>query len=119
MKLRYFKFDEILFSFKILLIILVFMFSLSCYDIRSVCNQDIRQGNFIEDTLLNRIKIGMNKAKIKELLGNPTLFPISDDNSWCYYYYYIPNNNDLPVKRRCLILYFSDEILISFDKYIN
>jgi len=106
--------SHLLFKLRLVLILILFLSLSSCYNIRDIYNQDIKQGYFISDDVVARIKIGMNKNKISELLGKPTFLPISNMDSWCYYYYYIPSNNDIQIKRRSLLLYFDNDILTSF-----
>lgn len=49
---------------------------------------DIRQGNDISDAMIARLRIGMSKEQVIEILGSPTLSHALNVNRFDYYYYF-------------------------------
>ena len=77
---------------------------------------DINQGNYIEETAVEKLKFGMNKAQVKYLLGPPMLVESGFPNTW-YYVQWLREGHQEP-KQKNLTLNFDDQeklILIKGD----
>ena len=75
--------------------------------------QDVTQGNEIKQEALNKILVGMKKAEITSIIGNPTLKDPFHANRWDYIYRYVPGRGEAVQSR--LTLFFKDDELIRID----
>jgi len=75
--------------------------------------QDVTQGNEIKQEALNKILVGMKKAEITPIIGNPTLKDPFHANRWDYIYRYVPGRGEAVQSR--LTLFFEDDELIRID----
>lgn len=66
----------------------------------------IHQGNEIKATQLQQVKIGMNEAQVRFILGDPMLTDAFNPNRWDYVYALTPTYGRQTVKH--LTLYFQD-----------
>ena len=74
---------------------------------------DLTQGNGIKQEDLAKLKPGMNKTKVTEIIGSPTLLDPFHAERWDYIYRYIPGRG--PVEQSRLSLFFSGDILQRID----
>ena len=94
---------------KILLcLILIMLMSGECFS-----NPYLGQGKNLSDDVIKKVECGMLKSRLVELLGNPTLTFSCNVDCLCYYYHYIPSNCNLKIVRRCVLLFFENDVLIS------
>ena len=95
------------------LAILLFIASLSsaCAFVYKI---DVQQGNLVTQDLVDKLKPGMSKADVKQLLGTPLLNDVFHANSWDYYF---SNNRGgkpaSPPSR--LTVHFKDDKLASYE----
>jgi outer membrane protein assembly factor BamE len=47
---------------------------------------DIQQGNLIEQDMVDKLEIGMTKAQVRFVLGNPLIADTFDQTRWDYIY---------------------------------
>src|SRR5438477_12592625 len=47
---------------------------------------DIQQGNYVTEELAAKLKPGMTKAEVRQLLGTPLLIDAFHANRWDYYF---------------------------------
>ena len=47
---------------------------------------DVQQGNVIDQKKIDRLRVGMSKDEVRELLGDPVLNNVFDRRSWVYAY---------------------------------
>jgi outer membrane protein assembly factor BamE len=47
---------------------------------------DVQQGNYVTQDLVDRLKPGMTKAEVKQILGTPLLIDVFHANRWDYYF---------------------------------
>ena len=47
---------------------------------------DVQQGNYVTQDLVERLKPGMTKAEVKQVLGTPLLSDVFHANRWDYYF---------------------------------
>jgi len=47
---------------------------------------DVQQGNYVTQDLVDRLKPGMTKAEVKQLLGTPLLIDVFHANRWDYFF---------------------------------
>jgi len=74
---------------------------------------DIVQGNVLTKELTARVKPGMNRAQVRDLLGSPLLTDIFHDNRWDYVFT-IRRQGAAPQQRQ-VVAWFDGDILKSLD----
>ncbi|MGI9228830.1 MAG: outer membrane protein assembly factor BamE [Gammaproteobacteria bacterium] len=70
---------------------------------------DIQQGNVIQQTMLLRLKPGMDKNQVRFIMGTPAIIDPFHDNRWEYIYSLSRGGETR--QQRHLILHFEDEQL--------
>jgi outer membrane protein assembly factor BamE len=74
---------------------------------------DVQQGNYVTQDLVERLKPGMTKAEVKQLLGTPLLADPFHANRWDYYFSNKPHR--MKEEKAKLLLLFKDERLVSIE----
>ena len=69
-----------------------------------------QQGNVITDTMLEKLKPGMNREQVQFVLGLPVLKNTFNSSRWDYIYTYAERSQN-PEKRN-LTLYFDEDKLV-------
>ena len=72
---------------------------------------DIQQGNYVTQDLVDRLKPGMTKAEVKQVLGTPLLQDQFHANRWDYYFSNVAARKEEHAK---LTIFFENEKLVSF-----
>lgn len=73
----------------------------------------IQQGNVITVDMLQELKLGMDKRKVKFILGTPLVTDAFHLDRWDYYYSYKPGLGDTVQQRASL--FFEDDRLVRID----
>ena len=73
---------------------------------------DIQQGNYVTEDLVAKLKPGMTKAEVKNLLGTPLLIDVFHVNQWEYYFSNVRGHKPDPTSR--LTIQFKDDKVVSF-----
>jgi outer membrane protein assembly factor BamE len=83
----------------------------------SACNFpyriDVQQGNYVTEDLVARLKPGMTRAEVKQLLGTPLLSDVFHGNRWDYYFSNVKGGRAQDRKR--LSIFFKDDKVESFQ----
>jgi len=75
---------------------------------------DLQQGNTIKLEQLERLKIGMDKRDVLDIMGNPMLSDPFHNQRWDYIYRFIPGKGFERKSR--LTLYFDNNKLKTIDE---
>ncbi len=51
---------------------------------------DVQQGNDIKPEMIKKLRVGMSREAVKEILGSPSLVHMLDNERWDYYYSFLP-----------------------------
>lgn len=89
--------------------ILIFTCVMSGVLLAGCYQQPINQGNRLEQTAVERLKVGMTKEQVRYLLGAPILQEPFDQSRWNYVYRYKTKTGDY--KQRTIILHFNGDTL--------
>ena len=79
---------------------------------------DVRQGNYITGEMANRLKVGMTKASVQELMGTPALTRFFEQERWDYYYSLKPGNGQ-PIDKKAITLFFKSDRVVRIEKNIE
>lgn len=73
-----------------------------------IFKSEIRQGNHVEQAMLDELRVGMDKEEVQQIMGTPALVPIINTNRWDYHYRYTPSTVNKKEKfvEKSLSLYF-------------
>jgi outer membrane protein assembly factor BamE len=71
-----------------------------------IYRMDIRQGSDITPEMIAKLRRGMSKEQVQEILGTPPLTHVLDTNRWDYYYYLKPGMGGPKIERH-LSVFFS------------
>lgn len=71
---------------------------------------DIRQGNYITQEMVARLKPGMSKDQVRFALGTPLVTDVFHADRWDYVYRFQPGRGELQSRR--LVVYFEDGRLV-------
>jgi outer membrane protein assembly factor BamE len=73
---------------------------------------DIQQGNYVTDDLAAKLRVGMSKAEVRQLLGTPLLIDAFHADRWDYFFANKRGTgNDTPSR---LTIRFENEKVVSF-----
>jgi len=73
---------------------------------------DIQQGNYVTDDVAAKLRVGMTKAEVRQLLGTPLLADPFHANRWDYYFSDVrARRPDTPSR---LTVFFDNEKVASF-----
>jgi outer membrane protein assembly factor BamE len=77
---------------------------------------DIRQGNYICEETVSRLRVGMTKAQIQELFGSPAITHVLNKDRWDYYYSFEPGTDRGAdnIERR-ISIYFRNDIVVRWE----
>lgn len=73
---------------------------------------DVQQGNYVTQDLVARLKVGMTKSDVRQLLGTPLLNDVFHADRWDYLFTHVKGGQPEP-SRRVTIL-FKDDRVVSF-----
>jgi outer membrane protein assembly factor BamE len=73
---------------------------------------DIQQGNYVTEDLVAKLKPGMTKGEVRNLLGTPLLVDAFHQNRWEYYFSNVKGGKADPASR--LTIMFANEKVVSF-----
>ncbi len=74
---------------------------------RLVYRIDINQGNYIEQSAVEKLRFGMTKEQVQFLLGPPMLVETGLPNTWYYIHWIKPGHNK--PKQKELVVNFDDK----------
>jgi outer membrane protein assembly factor BamE len=77
----------------------------------------IQQGNVITVEMLQELKLGMDKRKVKFILGTPLVTDVFHLDRWDYFYSYKPGTGDTVQQRASL--FFENDRLVRVDADID
>ncbi len=75
-----------------------------------IYRMDVRQGNFLTPEMIQKIKIGMEKDAVIEMLGTPALTHFLEQERWDYYYYFKPGNGDNIIEKHLSLFFKGNKI---------
>ena len=78
---------------------------------------DIRQGNYVMPEARDKLKIGMNRAQVRYVLGSPTINDAFHSNRWDYVYR-LERDGKL-IESQNMALYFDGDNLVRIEDGIQ
>jgi outer membrane protein assembly factor BamE len=73
---------------------------------------DVQQGNYITQDMVDKLKPGMTRAEVRQVLGTPMLADVFHANRWDYYYSNVKGGKAEDRKR--FSVFFQDDKVASF-----
>ena len=75
---------------------------------------DIRQGNYFDDAMLDKVKPGMTRDQVQFIMGTPLVSDAFDKNRWDYVYSY--RHAGKLVADRHVVVYFDQDKVSRIDR---
>ncbi len=70
---------------------------------------DINQGNIVNQDMVDQLEPGMNKARVRYVMGSPMLVDVFRENRWDYIYLHRPGRGK-PEQRRITLHFDNDQL---------
>lgn len=70
---------------------------------------DVRQGNFVDQSMVAQLRRGMSRDQVRFVLGTPLIVDLFRDDRWDYVYLFQPGRG--PAEQRVLSVFFVDNVL--------
>lgn len=81
----------------------------------SLYRPDLRQGNFVSQSDLDKLEPGMTKREVQQIMGTTAENPMFLIDEWNYSYAYLDGSHrDQPLKFKTITLYFRDNKLVAY-----
>ena len=74
---------------------------------------DINQGNYLSQDQVDKLKVGMTRAQVRQQLGTPLVVSVFRDNRWDYVYEF--TRQGVVREHRTFTVYFVDEKLARWE----
>ncbi len=110
----------------ILIFSLTFLFLQGCSNNSSIFSKDnlplvhrvdVQQGNVITQDMLAKLKLGMEKKKVRFIMGTPLITDTFHSDRWDYVYTYKEGREQREQRR--VTLFFKDDLLARVDGDVN
>ena len=95
---------------------LLFCALAACSSVPRIVNEykiDIQQGNVITQEQIERVKPGMNRLQVRDMLGTPLLTDAFHPDRWDYVF--TLRQGRKPLQRRNVVLVFEGDVLKTID----
>ena len=76
-----------------------------------VYRPEIKQGNFIDDSMIARIKPDMTEAQVQLILGPPMIRDPFHADRWDYVYYFEPSDRSSVATRHVVVLFKDGKVV--------
>ena len=73
---------------------------------------DVQQGNFVTQEAAAKLKVGMTRAQVRQLLGTPLLSDVFHANRWDYHFSH--SRGRKAEERTTLTVIFENDKVVSF-----
>ncbi|HRZ24312.1 MAG TPA: outer membrane protein assembly factor BamE [Candidatus Contendobacter sp.] len=77
----------------------------------------IRQGNYLDQTMVSQLRPGMTRQQVQRIMGTPLVADPFHQNRWDYYYSY--RKDGKLVEQRHVALYFTGDTLDRVDGTVD
>ncbi len=79
---------------------------------------DVPQGNFVEESQVDKLSLGMTKEQVTYVMGSPMLVDSFDNDKWYYIYYLKPGGEPSEQSQMELIFFNGKLARVSGDDVI-
>jgi outer membrane protein assembly factor BamE len=77
----------------------------------------IRQGNYLDQTMVDQLRPGMTRQQVQRIMGTPLVADPFHQNRWDYYYSY--RKDGQLVEQRHVALFFTGDTLDRVDGTVD
>lgn len=78
-----------------------------------VYKMDVQQGNYVTQDVIERVKTGMTKAEVRQILGTPLVSDVFHSNRWDYYFSF--EKHGRRQQRTLLSIFFENDKVASIQ----
>lgn len=97
------------------LVLPVLLASLALSGCGVVYKMDVQQGNYVTQDVVARVKPGMTKAEVRQILGTPLLADVFHANRWDYYFSH-ERGRAAEERTRFSVLFENDKVVSTSGK---
>lgn len=97
-------------------ILMLTVLGLACLGL-SACNfpprfyrMDVQQGSDVTPEMVSKLKKGMSKDQVQNILGTPTLTHVLDTERWDYYYSLVPGTGGPKIERHFSVFFNGNRV---------
>ena len=80
-----------------------------------VYRPDIQQGNLLQTSDVDQVKVGMTRSQVRYILGTPMVSDPFDQQRWDYVYT-LKQGLISKARRRHFIVHFADDKVVKFER---
>lgn len=105
---------------RVLVLVICLFSSLAsgCYFPPKIYRIDVEQGNIFKQNQVAKLKLGMSKSTVQEILGTTLLSHHMHADRWDYYYSFVSGQNGKK-KEKHLELHFKKDKLTSIKEWVE
>lgn len=70
---------------------------------------DVRQGNYVDQSMVAQLRRGMTREQVRFVLGTPLVVDVFREDRWDYVYLFQPGRG--PAEQRVISVFFVDDVL--------
>ena len=70
---------------------------------------DVRQGNYVDQSMVAQLRRGMTREQVRFVLGTPLVVDVFREDRWDYVYLFQPGRG--PAEQRVISVFFLDDVL--------
>ncbi len=74
---------------------------------------DVRQGNYVDQSMVAQLRHGMTREQVRFVLGTPLVVDVFREDRWDYVYLFQPGRG--PAEQRVISIFFVDDVLDRVD----
>lgn len=78
---------------------------------------EVRQGNILDAEQIERLEVGMSRAQVREVLGEPVLRESFNRNRWDYIYYLTEAGREAGDVQRLSVYFEGEQVVRVADAY--
>lgn len=80
----------------------------------AVYKRDIQQGNIVEQSMVDKLRVGLSKSQVRKIMGSSVFISEFHQNQWHYYYTFKDGKTQVTTKK-ALTLFFDNDNLASYS----
>ncbi|MFT5083818.1 MAG: outer membrane protein assembly factor BamE [Lentisphaeria bacterium] len=104
---------QIVLKSAILLTVILALAACSSLKFPGVYRVTIQQGNYLEEDMIEQLKVGLTKQQVRYIMGTPMVEDTFNTDRWDYYY--SVKRGDKEIRSNHFIVYFEDDQLTHWN----
>ena len=102
-----------MFKSAIYITVMLALAACSSFKFPAVYRVSIQQGNYLEQDMIEQLKVGLSKQQVRFIMGTPMVEDTFNTDRWDYYYNVKRGDTDLSSNH--FIVYFDNDLVTHWD----